>query len=290
MLAAIRLPVVTFAYVVAQLRRVPGFRWIQRHTALVVTALLIGALVVLVVWGAQRSVRRISLPELAYGQLEAMQSWIIISGELGSESVVGNDYRYRLTDPAVANAELTVVSSVRLPLGQTTVSGTYLGPREALVPGFRWIGQMHADTELAREQEPPWITIGLTGLAALLALASRTSYPLFLGGARPIADARVATLHVDVQRGPRTEAGEVVPATLVARADAPAELRIPGSEPVPLLLHSPHTSVEIGDLHRLSGAQPALVMHTAADELTIGFAAKSDRDAAYAALTRWTHP
>jgi hypothetical protein len=281
----VRFPIVAFAYVVDRLRHVPGGRLIERHVALVVTAAMLAAGLTFVAWGAEKSPQRIDLPSLANGQLSFMQSWIIISGQLGNESITGNEYRYLLTDPAVPKAELIVVSSIQRPLGQTTLSGTYVGTREPLAGDFKWIGQMRADVELAKEQDPPWITIGITIVALLLAWGSRTSYPTFFHKTPRAQTVRHASLLVGVRRGLRGEAGPASPGSLVISPGAPVELREPGTSPLSLRLHSAHTSLEAVELRRLSSAEPALLVHLPTAELTLSFASNEDRDMAHAALT-----
>jgi hypothetical protein len=276
--------VVAFAYLVDRLRRVPGARWVESHVAWVIGVLLVVALVALVFWGSQRSPVRISIAGLAAGQLSDMQSWIIVSGDLERDPLFPARLRYVLTDADVPNAKMVVTSDVELATGQTTISGILVGGRLPSPTGQRWVGQMEADAELAREPDPPWITLGLTAAAVLLGLAGRTSYPLFLRRGRPRATTGGARFPVGVRSGSRAVESDLEVAMFVTRADAPVELHVPGSEPRPLLFHSALTSIEVGDLHRLSSSQPALVVHTTTDELTIGFATTSDRDAAHAAL------
>lgn len=281
----LRFPLVAFAYLVDVLRRVPGGRVIERHITLVVSVLMVAAGLTLFAWGGQKSPQRIDLASLANGQLSYMQSWIIISGQLGSESIGVSEYRYRLTDPAAPNAELIVDSTIQLPTGQTTLSGSYVGTREPLGGDFRWIGHMRADVELAKEQDPPWIPFGFTVVAVLFAVGSRTSYPALFHQTPRAQPARSVFVPVGVRRGLRGEAGPESPGSLVIAPQAPVELRQRDHDPLQLRLHSLHTSLEAVELRRLSSAQPGLLVHLPSAELTLSFASDDDRDSAHAALT-----
>lgn len=281
----LRFPLVAFAFVIEQLRHIPGARQIERRAPWVVSALLAAAFVALVVWMSQRSPQRISFPELVAGNLSRMQSWIIVSGELRAEPTSNTTYRYTLTDPAVPNALLTVESQVELAVGRTTVSGTIVGGASRAQDDFGWVGQLRADSVLAKEPDPPWIAIALLGTALFIGFGSRTFYPTFFRQARPVVKPETVTLEVGVRRdwplsGGR---GQVVPGTLAVRPGAPLELRV-ADETQQLRLHSAHSSVESGELRTLSSAEPALILRPATGELTVSFATPDDRDAALGAL------
>ncbi len=283
----LRLPVVVFAFVVEQLRRIPGARQIERRAPWVVSALLLVALVALSVWMAQRSPQRISMAELVAGDLSRMQSWIIVSGELHAEPASANGYRYTLTDSTVPDAVMTVTSPVELAVGQTTVSGTIVGGAQRARDGFGWVGQLRADSVLAHEPDPPWIAIALAATALFIAVAGRTFYPMFFSQAPPIPEPQTMKLQVGVRRD-WPPSRQVVPGSLVLQPGAPVELRLP-TETQQLRLHSAHSSVEVGELRRLLDSEPALVVRPATGELTISFASPDDRDAAFAALAADVH-
>lgn len=246
---------------------------------------MIAALVALSVWMAQRSPQRISFAELASGNLSRMQSWIIVSGELRAEPVSATQYRYTLTDPAVPNALMTVESQVELAVGQTTVSGTLVGGASRAQDGFGWVGQLRADSVLAREPDPPWIAIALAATALFIAVGGRTFYPMFFRETPPVLKPEAVTLQVGVRREWPSSGGQgqVVPGTLVLQRGAPVELRV-ATETQQLRLHSAHSSVESGELRRLFSSEPALILRPATGEVTISFASPDDRDAAFAAL------
>ena len=281
----LRFPLVAFAFVVEQLRRVPGARQIERRTPWVVSALMLAALVALSVWMAQRSPQRITFAELVGGDLSRMQTWIIVSGELSAAPVSTTQYRYTLTDPAVPNAILTVESQVELAVGQTTVSGTIVGGASRAQDGFGWVGQLRADSVLAKEPDPPWIAITLAAVALFIGLGSRTFYPRFFRQTSTVVDPETRTLQVGVRRDWPSSGGngQVVPGTVVLRRGAPVELHV-GSESQQVRLHSAHSSVEAGELRRLFSSEPALILRPSAGEVTVSFASPNDRDAAFAAL------
>lgn len=278
-----RLPLVAFAFVVEQLRRIPGARLIERHTTFVVSVVAFTALVALAVWAAQRSPQRITMGELVAGDLSRMQSWIIVSGELSAEPISIAGYRYKLTDPAVPDARMIVVSDVELPVGETTVSGTLIGGTSRPQEGFAWIGQLRADPVLAREPDPPWITIALAAAALFIAVGARTSYPMFFRQTSMMKAPEKKTLQVGVRHEWPPSADKVVPGALALQPGAPVELR-EGTETQQLRLHSAHSSFEVGVLSRLNDSEPALVVRPSTGDLIITFGSFDDRDAAFAAL------
>jgi len=279
----LRFPLVVFAFVVDKLRGIPGAKWVERHAPLVVSALLLAALVALSVWMAQRSPQRITIAELAAGKLSRMQSWIIVSGNLRAEPVTTAQRRYTLTDPAVPNALLTVNSPVELAVGHATVSGTLIGGGSGAREDFGWVGQLRADPVLAREPDPPWVAIGLASAALFIAVAGRTSYPLFFRQGLSAREPESMRVPVGVRREWPPSVGHVVPGTLVSQPGAPVELRV-AHDTQQLRLHSAHSSVEVGELRTLFVSEPALVLRPSTGDLTITFAAAADRDAAFAAL------
>ena len=284
MLAILRFPVVAFGFVVDRLRRLPGARTLGRHASLIAVGLLLAALVAFIVWGIERAPQRISLAELAAGALSPMQSWIIVSGQLsGPEPSHTSDFRYRLTDPAAPNATMIVTSSSELTLGWTTLSGTYVGTREGVPPGFRWIGQMQADRVLAQEQPPPWIALILAAAGLLVGVGGRFSYPTFFSETPDRSAPSAATLAVNVSGGTASRE-QLVPGTLRLQPGEPVILRLQGADEQRLRLHSAYTSVEVGELRGLSRSEPAIRVRQPTGDLDITFASRGDRDAAFAAL------
>jgi hypothetical protein len=285
--AIVRVPWLLFAAGVEQLRRLPGarllgpvMRWLPRF-------LLLAAVVLLALWAFEISPQRISLADLAAGKLGQFQSWIIVSGDLADEPG-STDFLhlYRLTDPAAPNAYLIVRSPVAQSLGRTTVSGHIRGGREGVPPGYAWSAPLDADSTLAVELPPPWTAIMLAAVATLIILARRSRYPLF-AGERP-TDAFPATSRLRV--GVRSESGALGrgsrPATLSFGDAEPgaANLSIAGGRAIPVRLHSAFTAVDVGVLHRLGGAEPALRVRSENDDLTLAFASRRERDSAFAAL------
>ncbi|MGI8928337.1 MAG: hypothetical protein ACR2H0_02555 [Candidatus Limnocylindrales bacterium] len=281
----LRFPLVLFAFVVDQLRRLPGARQIERRTPWVVSALMLAALVALSVWMAQRSPQRITFPELVAGKLSRMQTWIIVSGELNAAPIPTTQYRYTLTDPAVPNAVLTVESQVELAVGQTTVSGTIVGGASRAQDDFGWVGQLRADSVLAKEPDPPWIAITLAAVGLFIGFGSRTFYPQYFRRVPRVVDPETKTLQVGVRRDWPSSGGngQVVPGTVSLQRGEPVELRL-GSESQQVRLHSAHSSVEAGELHRLFSSEPALILRPSTGQVTVSFASPNDRDAAFAAL------
>jgi hypothetical protein len=193
-------------------------------------------------------------------------------------------FRYVLTDPGVANARMNVLSDVEMPLGYTTVSGSYVAGQEPVPVGYPWIGTMHADTVLAAEPGPPLVALILLTFAGLLIAAGRVSYPMFFGQKPRSGLPRATTIPVGVRRGLLTTASASVPGTLAVQPGAPVGLRVAGEDVQPLRLHSVHTGVDVGELRHVSSAEPALQIRLATDELTLSFDSVDERDAAFSAL------
>jgi hypothetical protein len=278
-----RIAIVAVAFVVAQLRRVPGAGIVGRYRGQIVAALSVLAAVAFIVWGLERAPQRFTLAQLAAGELSPLQSWIIVSGELTADSAQPPRYLYRLRDPQAPNASVIVVAGFELPLGWQTISGQWTGTREGVPAGFPWVGYMEAEPVVAQEQPPPWVAIGLAGLALLLVGGGRTSYPMFFRETPGRAQHPSRSLPVSVrERWP--EPGEADNGTLVFSPDGPVQLQSPGREQVELRLHSAHTSADVGELRSLDRAEPALLLRRATGELLLAFASRADRDAVFSAL------
>lgn len=283
-LSILRFPVVALAFLVEQLRHLPGAREVERRAPWVVAVLMVAALAVLAVGMAEQTPQRISIADLVEGKLAPMQSWIIVSGELRAQQVSTTDHRYVLTDPTVPNAVIFVTSQNELPLGVATISGHLVGGTRRAQAGTGWVGQLRADPVITREPDPPWIAIALAAAALFVAVGSRTFYPMFFRQAPRVPAPAAKTMQVGVRRGWPPAAGPVVSGTLEVQRGAPVALRVP-TETQLLRLHSPHSSVEVGELRRLFGSEPALVVRPATtEELTVSFASVDERDVAYAAL------
>ncbi len=284
-MTVLRAPLVAYGYVVEQLRHVPIMRSVVRRGTLVAALLVVGAFLAFLLWAATVAPQRVGMADLVAGKLSVMQSWIAISGELsGGEASSAGGYRYVLVDPAVPNAIMNVHSDVQLPLGATTISGAFGGPREPAPVGYRWIGTLHADPVFVPEPGPPWVSIVMLGGAALLVGAGRVSYPMFFSQTPAIQAPRSATIPVRIRRGPLPEAGDATPAEMLVRAGAPVELRLGQGEAQQLRIHSVHTGVEAGELRLLKGSEPALRVRHATDDLTISFLTREERDTVFAAL------
>ncbi|MEP7158757.1 MAG: hypothetical protein ABI797_04975 [Chloroflexota bacterium] len=289
-MAILRFPLIAFAFLVDKLRRIPGVLWAERHVLWVVATLLLLAVVALVYWGAQRSPQRVNMVELASGQLSHMQSWIIISGDLQRDPRFPSAFRYVMTDVEAPNAKLNVTSDIERPTGQTTISGTFVGGRLPTPTGVRWTGQIAADDELAPEQDPPWVALGFVVAAVLVIGAARSSYPVLLDERPQPIEQRKRAISVGIVRGSRRERRRHVSGTLVLTLGEPVELRMAGEAPMVLRLHSPYTSVDIGELRGLSRSEAALVVRLATEEMVLTFASREDRDAAFAALAAEFEP
>lgn len=276
---------VGFSFVIEQLRRIPGARQVERRAAWIALGLVFAAVVALAVWGAQRSPQRVSIADLVAGGLSHLQTWIIVSSDLREEGSSPPRYRYAMTDPGLPDAKLMVTSEVELPVGEATVSGILVGGTSGAQPGFGWLGQLRADSELAHEADPPWVAIALVVLAAFIAVAVRTTYPVFFAReVTPLSEPRQATLTVRVMEGSHGSGKDAVRGALSVGPGAPVELRTPGRESQVLRLHSAHSSVQVGELRWLSDSVPALQLSPATGELTLTFASNNDRDAAYSVI------
>ena len=285
----LRTPLVLYGYLVERLRRIPVAGSVLRHTSLIAGGLLVGAAVAFGVWAGTVAPQRVILADLVVGNLSPMQTWIIVSGDLSAGPARTTGYRYVLTDPALPNAIMNVVSDVELQVGRTTVSGRYTGGREPvplvdLVSGYRWIGLMRADAVLASEAGPPLVSIGLVAAAVLLVIAARVSYPMFFGQRPRSTTPRAVTVQVGIRHGPLSTGGQVFPGALVLEPGAPVELRVSDADSQRLRLHSVRTGVEVGELRYLTNSESALRVQPASGELTLSFASPDERDAAYAAL------
>jgi hypothetical protein len=279
-----RIPAVSFAFAVEQLRRIPGYRWVERNGFWIALLLVFAAAFALIGWASQRSPQKISMAELVAGNLAPLQSWIIVSGELREVGSATVGHRYILTDASVPDASMTVFSDVELPVGQTTISGTLIGGVSRAHEGFAWAGQLRADPILAREPDPPWLAISLASLAALIVFGARTTYPMFFRDSALPAHTRPTTVRVGVRSGWPPKSDEVVPGTLSIEARMPVTLHVAERPTQRLRLHSAHSSADVGELRGLSSSVPALVVRPSTGELTFSFASGSDRDAAFAAL------
>jgi hypothetical protein len=242
-----RPPIVFFGFLVAQLRKIPGAGFLERHVGLVLVLLLLGAVGALSVWMAQRTPQRVSLPQLAAGELAPMQTWIIVTGDLRAESATNDLFRYAMTDPATPDTTLFVTSEHELAVGRATVSGTLIGGDSRAPAGFPWIGQLRADPVLARESDPPWIAIGLAAVAVFLAAASRSSYPTFFGEAARSIQPAGAALHVGVRRHWPPTDEPATPATLAVAPGGLVALQSAGVTE-PLQIHSANSSYDVGSL------------------------------------------
>lgn len=287
MRALLRIPWLVFAFAVDRVRRLPGARFVAPIVPWVAQAMLLGAGVLILLWMAEASPQRISLADLAAGKLGGMQSWVIVSGELHDEAVSSPGlHRYRLTDEGAPNAFLEVRSPVALELGPATVSGRIEGGRDGVPAGYAWSARLNADPKLASELPPPMaaFVLGLGGL--VLVLARRTRYPLFIAESPGPSSPAQRSMQVSVRADGDSLGGRVVPASLMVdwASGGAAELRMTGLRPVPVRLHSAFTSIDVGRLRGLSSSVPVLRVRSAADDLTIAFAAVRDRDAAFATL------
>jgi hypothetical protein len=292
MSGVLRFPWLLFAYGVERLRRLPGARFVAPLLPWVTRALFIGVAVLLLLWMAEASPQRISLADLAAGRLGAMQSWIIISGELADEPGSTEGLRlYRLTDPAAPDAYLTVRSRTELVPGYTTISGRLEGGRDGVPPGYAWTARLNADPTVAEELPPPAIVAVLAGLGVLIVLARRSRYPMFVPEAPVDVPPAWGTLRVVAHGEVDGSADRHHAGTLDLGSGAGiAELRIQGHSPIAVRLHSAFTSVDVGQLQGLRSSEPALHVRAGDDDLTLGFASRRDRDAAFATLAAGAQP
>jgi hypothetical protein len=279
----LRTAVVAIAFVIEKLRHLPGLVVLGRFRVQIVTALLLLAAGAFVLWGLERAPQRLSLAQLANGELSQNQSWIIVNGDLRLESTNPPRRLYRLTDPQAPNASLIVVARFDLPAGWQTLSGQYTGTRERAIPGFNWVGYMEAEPVLAREQPPPWIAMGLFGLAVLVIGGSRTTYPTFFRERPGRVQRPDATLPVRIHESWPSPGG-VEAGTLLFAPDGHVQLRVPDGQVADIRLHSAHTSAEVGELRTLDASEPALLLQRSTGELMLGFASRADRDATFGAF------
>jgi hypothetical protein len=280
----LRFPLVVFGFVVDRLRRNPAADWVVRRSFWVATGLMFAALAAFIAWGLQPTPERVTLADLRAGKLPPTSSWIIISGEVVAEPPRASGLVYRLTDDTAANSWMVIHSDVALPVGPTTVSGRYFGQRDSVPEGYMFIGQMRADAVLAPELPPPWLALALAAACLVVGIAGRLSYPMFFSQAPVTPASRTATLPVNVRRHAPSSVGQLAAGTLRLQPGVPIELRVPGIGEQVLRLGSRHTGVEVGELHRLFDAEPALRVHRPVGDLDISFASRDDRDAAFAAL------
>jgi len=281
MLRSIR---VAFAYFVEKLRGVPGARWVERHAGLVAGVLLFAALVVFVVGAAQRSPQRVSMADLRAGALSPLQRWIIVEGDLESQGRPARDYLYKLTDANVPETQLTVFSDRELPVGHVTLSGNLIGGTSKATPGFAWAGQLRVDPELAREPDVPWLAIALAFFGIFVLVAARTRYPLFFADRSPEVGGRALTADVGVRPDDLPATAADLPGTLAVQPGSSVHLTIDGKEAPPLRLHSAQSSIEAGELRRMSSSEPAMALHLATGDVILTFPDDEGRDAAFGAI------
>jgi hypothetical protein len=280
-------PGLVFAFGVDRLRRLPGARFVAPFTKWIPRLLFVAAVVLTLLWAAEASPQRISLADLAAGKLGQFQSWIIVSGELADETgSAGSEHAYRLTDPAAPNAHLDVRSPTVQSLGWTTLSGRFEGGRDGVPEGYIWSARLNADPVLAGELPPPWIAIGLAGLAIVIILARRSRYPIFVSEPPMDVPPALRALRVTVRRDAAGLAATPAAATLAFHDSEPgaARLSITGTRPMPVRLHSAFTRVDVGRIRTLTSSQPALRVRSEADDLVLVFASPRERDATFAAL------
>ena len=292
MSTALRLPLLAFGYVVERIRRLPGARRVFPFVPWLVRGAFLAATVLLLLWMAEASPQRMSLADLAAGKLSPMQSWVIVSGDLqGERGSEPGAYRYRLTDPAAPNAYLDVRSPVEWPLGQTTLSGQVQGGRDGVPVGYQWSAPFQADPVLADELPPPSIAFVLICLGVLVVAGRRTTYPMFLPETPGDVPPGWGLVHVLAHREAAPSNPRTQPATLDRDTGVgTAELRVQGSRPVPVRLHSAFTSVDVGELRGLRSSAPALRVRAGEDDLTLGFTSRRERDATYTTLTAGAQP
>lgn len=287
MRTALRTPLVLFAYVVDQLRRLPGSERVGRWMPALTRGLFLGAAGLLLVWASTPTPQRISLSDLAAGNLSPMQSWIIVSGELREEPrFVPEWHRYRLIDPSAPGPSLIVRSTVPMRVGPTTISGFLEGGRDTAYVTTPWVGDLRAETALAKEIPPPWGAAALA-LAGLLVVAARaTSYPMFFREATRPGVATAATISVALRRGRGSPGRLITPATIVLGSGERPDVALvaEGAAPMSLRVHSEFTGAAAGELRALTWSQPAIRLRQAAEDVTLGFASARERDAVYAAL------
>jgi hypothetical protein len=224
------------------------------------------------------------MADLTAGSLAPLQTWIIVTGDVRlADNQSGDQFRYVLTDPNVADATLTVTSETELPVGLSTVSGTLLGGDAPRREDFAWTGQLIADAELAREPDPPWLAIGLFTLAGFIGVASRTSYPTFFKDTPQPVGVRAASIPARA-RSEWSADDEWLDATITIRPGEPVAVQLPGEEPRTIRLHSAHSGADAGELRTMSTSEPALVVRPSTGELLFLFSTDAQRDAVHEAL------
>jgi hypothetical protein len=281
--SVLRSPLVLFAFAVDKLRRVPGVGLLLRHAGLAAGSLLVGAVLAFAVWTATVAPQRVNLADLVQGRLSIMQTWIIITGDLAPGTTRIANFAYVMTDPAVPNARMNVYSEVELPVGRTTVSGSFGGPREPNPVGYAWVGSMRADQAVAPELGLPWISIVLIAAAAFLVLAPRVSYPMFEPQTPARLTPRPGAINVGVRDGVITSTSSVERGALHVRPGESVTLQI-GDVTQSLRLHSAHSGVDVGRLRQIGRSEPALRVRLSNAEVTLTFDSSTDRDTALAAL------
>ena len=226
-MTVLRIPLVAYGYVVERLRHVPIMRSVLRRSSLVVALLMVGAFLAFLLWAATVAPQRVGMADLVAGKLSTMQSWIAISGELsGGEARASRRIPLRAGRSRPSpNATMNVYSEVQLPLGATTISGTFGGPREPAPVGYRWIGTLHADSVFVPEPGPPWASIADARRSRVAVRRRPSLIPDVLQPDAANQAPRNATIPVRIRRGPLPEAGDATPAELLVRAGAPVELR-----------------------------------------------------------------
>jgi hypothetical protein len=286
-IGALRIPYLLFAFAVQRLRRLPGASRIAPLLPWLVRGLVIGAVVVVLLWMAEASPQRISLRQLAAGDLSHMQSWVIVEGELREDDGSRpGAYRYILADPATPNARLDVRSDTPWPTGRTTVSGKVAGGRDGVPEGYEWSAILRADPHLASELPPPWTAAAMLGLALLILLARRARYPAFVteppGEAAPANGSLRVVAHADGRAAGRADRTGILD---LSSGTALAQLRVIGERPIDVRLHSAFTSIDVGVRSGLGFAEPGLRVRAADDDVILGFETRRERDAAFASLS-----
>jgi hypothetical protein len=291
--AILRFPVLAFAFGVEQLRRLPGAQLVGPSTKWLARLSLLGAFVLFVAWAVQVSPQRISLADLAAGNLGPMQSWIIVTGDLADEpGSTGAEHVYRLTDPAAPNASLIVTSRPAQSLGRTTVSGRISGGRGGVPVGFAWSAQLTADEQLAEERPVPPAAIVLAALGLVIMAARRTRYPMFVSQSPGDASATRGGVRVIVhgESGELDRRGVAATLSFPGREFGAADLTLGGSRAIPVRLHSAFTRVDAGRVVSLTHSEPALRIRPEGDDLVLAFASFRERDSAFAALSAEARP
>jgi hypothetical protein len=292
MTAIVRAPVLAVAWIVERLRRLPGAQSVTPLLPWTVRLLVAGAILLGLLWMAEASPQRITLRQLAAGELSHMQSWVIVDGELKEEpGSTPAAYRYRLTDPATPNTRLDVRSEVPWPLGRTTVSGRVVGGRDGVPEGYEWSAILRADPQLANELPPPWAAFAMAALALAILAARRTTYPMFVteqpSDVPPSRHAVRVVAHGDRGASQRPDRAGILD---LDTHTALAELRIMGERPVDVRLHSAFTSIDVGVRHGLGWSEPGLRVRAADDDLILGFENRRERDGAFATLALGAQP